>query len=214
MINITLIFQLLFISLGMIKITQPENSKYTILSYSHTNKYYIKYFDAVCICGNQRKLTSQEVKKNISCGCVSKYMRHKTHAMSKSTEYKTWIGIKERCYNTNSPSYLQYGGRGITVSETWVNTFETFFKDMGFKPSKTHTIERVNVNEGYSKENCIWATKKQQANNRRTNYLLTYKGLTKTRAEWADMIGVHVRTLASRCRAEKPIEQILKEYKA
>ena len=71
MINITLIFQLLFVSLSMIKITQPENSKYTILGYSHTNKYYIKYFDAVCICGNQRKLTSQEVKKNISCGCVS-----------------------------------------------------------------------------------------------------------------------------------------------
>lgn len=213
MINITLIFQLLFISLGMIKITQPENSKYTILGYSHTNKYYIKYFDAVCICGNQRKLTSQEVKKNISCGCVSKYMKHKTHAMSKSAEYKTWIGIKERCCNVNSPSYPQYGGRGITVSESWINSFETFFKNMGLKPSKTYTIERIDVNKGYSKENCIWATKKQQANNRRSNYFLTYKGLTKTRSEWADFIGVNIRTLASRCRANKPINEILKEYK-
>ena len=51
-----------------------------------------------------------------------------------------------------------------------------------------------------------------QANNRRSNYLLTYKGITKTRSEWADTIGVNVRTLASRCRANKPIEQILKEY--
>ncbi len=213
MINITLIFQLLFVSLGMIKITQPENSKYSILGYSHTNKYYIKYFDAVCICGNKRKLTSQEVKKNISCGCISKYIRHKTHAMSKSTEYKTWLGIKERCYNINSTSYSQYGDRGITVSENWINSFENFFKDMGLKPSKTYTIERIDVNKGYSKENCIWATKKQQANNRRCNYFLTYKGITKTRSEWADLIGVNIRTLASRCRANKQINEILKEYK-
>lgn len=212
MINIILIFQLLFVSLCMIKITQPENSKYTILGYSHTNKYYIKYFDAVCICGNKRQLTSQEVKKNISCGCISKYIKHKTHGMSKSLEYKTWIGIKERCYNVNSPSYHQYGGRGIMISKNWMSSFESFYNDMGVKPSINHTIERIDVNKGYSKENCIWATKKQQANNRRSSYFLTYKGITKTRSEWADLINVNIRTLASRCRANKPIEQILKEY--
>ena len=193
------------------KITQPENSKYNILGYSHTNKYYIKYFDSICVCGKKNKLTLQEVKKNISCGCVSKY-KNKTHGMSKSVEYKTWLGIKERCYNINSTSYSEYGGRGIIIIDNWKNNFETFFADMGLRPSKKHTIERINVNEGYSKENCIWATKKQQANNRRSNYFLTYKGITKTRSEWADFIGVNVRTLASRCRANKPINKILKEY--
>lgn len=197
----------------MIKIIQLENSKYTILGYSHTNKYYVKYFDAVCICGKKNKLTSQEVKKNISCGCLSRFMKHKTHAMSKSSEYKSWIGIKERCCNEKSPSYFHYGGRGINIDEKWLNSFETFFSDMGLKPSKEYTIERINVNEGYSKENCIWATRKQQANNRRSNYFLTYNKITKTRSEWADFIGVNIRTLASRCRANKPINEILKEYK-
>jgi len=213
MSTIAILFQLLFVSLNMIKITQAENSKYTILGYSHTNKYYIKYFDAVCICGKKNKLTSQEVKKNISCGCLSRFIKHRTHSMSKSSEYKAWIGIKERCYNKKSPSYFQYGGRGIEIDEKWKNSFETFFNDMGLKPSKEYTIERINVNEGYSKKNCIWATRKQQANNRRSNYFLTYNGMTKTRSEWADFIGVNIRTLASRCRANKPINEILKEYK-
>jgi len=207
------IIQLLLVSLSMENITQKENSYYTIIGYSHTDKYYIKYFDSVCICGKKKKLTTQYLKKNVSCGCMNEYNHNKTHGKTKTPEYKTWQGIKDRCINKNNPSFKYYGERGINVCNEWVNSFESFLNDMGNKPSKNHTIERLDVNKGYSKDNCIWATKKQQANNRRTNYLLTYKRLTKTRAEWADMIGVHVRTLASRCRAEKPIEQILKEYK-
>ena len=207
-----LFFQLLFVSLSMIKITQKENSKYTILGYSHTTSNYVKCFDVECVCGKRKKLTLQQVKKSISCGCMSKYMKHKTHGMSKTAEYKTWMGIKERCYNNKHPSYLLYGGRGVFMCEEWKCNFEKFLMDIGTRPSKEHSIERVNVNEGYSKENCIWATRKQQCNNRRTNYYLTYKGITLTRAQWADLIGVNVRTLASRCRANKSIEEILKEY--
>ena len=206
------IIQLLLVSLSMENITQKENSYYTIIGYSHTDKYYIKFFNAICVCGKEKKLTLQEVKKNISCGCMNKYDHNKTHGLSKSSEYKSWQGIKDRCLNANSPSFKYYGERGITICDDWKDSFEIFLNDMGKKPSKNHTIERLDVNKGYSKENCIWATKKQQANNRRSNYLLTYKGITKTRSEWADLIGVNVRTIASRCRDNKPIEQILKEY--
>lgn len=204
--------QLLFVSLSMIIPTQPKNSGYTILGYSHTNKYYIKYFDAVCKCGKRKKITLQEVKKNISCGCLNTYLHTKTHGLSKTSEYKSWMSMKDRCLNKNSPSYYRYGGRGISVCSEWINSFEQFFLDMGKKPQKSYSIERIDVNGDYCKSNCIWATKKDQANNRRTNYFLTYKGITLTRAQWADLIGVNIRTLASRCRANKPIEEILKEY--
>ena len=212
MMNLCLIFQLLLLSLSMENITQKEGSYYKVIGYSHTNKYYIKYYDAVCICGKSKKLTTQEVKKNLSCGCKNEYSHKTTHGMSKTSEYKSWMSMKDRCLNPNSPSYDYYGGRGINISEEWVNSFDKFIFDMGLKTNSNYTIERLDVNKGYSKENCIWATKKAQANNRRSNYLLTYKGITKTRAEWASSIGVNVRTLASRCRANKPIEQILKEY--
>jgi hypothetical protein len=208
--KIYFIFQLLFVSLCMIIPVKAENSNYTILGYSHTNKYYIKYFDAVCVCGIQKKLTLQEVKKNKSCGCMNDYSHFNKHSLSKSLEYKTWQGIKERCYNVNCPSYLKYGGRGISVCAEWVNSFENFIKDVGFKPSKYHTLDRIDNNGNYEPSNCRWATKKEQANNRSSNYLLTFNGVTKTRSEWAEEIGVNVRTIASRCRANKPIEEILK----
>lgn len=214
MTQLIFITQLLFISLNMIKPIQHASSQYIILGYSHTNKNYIKYFNAICVCGKENKLTSQEVKKNISCGCLSRFTKHKTHGLSKSAEYKSWQSIKERCINTNNIAYKNYGGRGIKMCNEWAVNFSAFLLDMGFKPTINHTIERVDVNGNYQKDNCIWATRKQQANNRRSNYMITYKGVTKNRSEWADLIGVSVRTIASRCRANKPIEIILKEYKA
>ena len=190
-----------------------EGSFYKVLNFSHKDKYYIKYYDVICICGKVNKLKTQELKKNLSCGCKKKYEYKKTHGLSRTSEYKSWQSMKERCYNKNNAGYKDYGGRGIKVCNEWLNNFECFLNDIGKKPFKEYTIERIDVNKDYCKSNCIWADKKKQANNRRSNYLLTYNGITKTRTEWADMIGVNVRTIASRCRANKPIEIILKEYK-
>jgi hypothetical protein len=190
-----------------------EGSFYTLLGYSHKNKYYIKYYDVICVCGKSNKLTTQELKKNLSCGCKKNYEHIKTHGFSRTSEYKSWQSMKERCYNENCAGYKDYGGRGIKVSDEWLNSFECFINDIGKKPFISYTLERIDVNKDYCKSNCIWADRKKQANNRRSNYLLTYNGITKTRSEWANMIGVNVRTIASRCRANKPIEQILKEYK-
>lgn len=197
----------------MKQIEKNAESKYTIIGFSHKNKYYIKYYNVVCVCGKGNKLTAQELKKNISCGCCNKYEHLSTHKLSKTSEYKSWQSMKDRCYNNNNHSFKDYGGRGIKVCDEWLDSFECFLNDIGKKPSKKHSIERLDVNKGYYKSNCVWATNKQQSNNRRCNYFLTYNGITKTRSEWADLIGVNVRTLASRCRANKSIEQILKEYK-
>ena len=82
-------------------------------------------------------------------------------------EHQTWGSIKARCYNDKHISYKNYGGRGITVCDRWLNSFENFFADMGERPSSKHSIERLDNNLGYTPDNCCWATVVEQRSNRR-----------------------------------------------
>jgi len=105
-----------------------------------------------------------------------------------------------RCFNPKHGSYSRYGGAGITVCEDWLK-FENFYRDMGDRPSKDHSIGRRDGTSGYCKENCRWETRKEQSNNISSNRLLTLNGVTRTTAEWADELGVKVGTLRARlCR--------------
>jgi len=88
--------------------------------------------------------------------------------MTKTPEHAAWLSCKTRCYNENFISFEDYGGRGIRVCKEWLNSFETFYKDMGPKPTSKHTLERLDVNGDYCKENCVWATYTEQSLNRRT----------------------------------------------
>ena len=83
----------------------------------------------------------------------------------RSSEYRTWYAMKQRCTNPNVEHYDRYGGRGITVCERWANSFCNFLADMGLKPSRRHSIDRVNNDGNYEPGNCRWATQKEQANN-------------------------------------------------
>jgi hypothetical protein len=120
------------------------------------------------------------------------------HGMARSTEYRIWQLMHQRCENRKNPNFHNYGGRGITVCERWCD-FSVFLKDMGPRPTLEHTLDRFPNNDGnYELENCRWATSHQQHNNKRTNHRISVNGETKTVTEWARAKGMKYHTLTMR----------------
>lgn len=118
----------------------------------------------------------------------------------RSIMYHSWVNMRQRCDNKNNPDYSYYGGRGITYDPSW-SEFENFLADMGDAKSG-ESIDRIDNNLGYSKENCRWATRRQQSNNRNFNIRITYGGKTMTISEWADELDINIsrEALYSRIR--------------
>lgn len=108
---------------------------------------------------------------------------------SSTKEYKTWHAMKARCNNLNNDNYEWYGGRGIKICPEWENDFDKFLKDMGPRPENT-TLDRIDNNLGYSKENCRWADNFTQSNNKRGNRILEYNGRKQTLCQWAKEFGI------------------------
>lgn len=121
-----------------------------------------------------------------------------THNGSYCPEYRIWIGMKVRCFQSKHPSYQRYGARGITVCDRWKDSFANFYADMGKRPSKNHSLDRIDNNGNYTPENCRWATREEQMRNTRHSTLLTYRGQTKTMAEWAEITGLKPATITTR----------------
>ena len=125
-----------------------------------------------CACGNLVERQSQSlrskhrVRGTKSCGCLHGEWS-KTHGMADSRPYIIWRNMIHRCQNEKDKDYRNYGGRGITVCQNWVSSFDSFWKDMQATYSEKLTLDRVNNELGYSKENCRWATMKQQCRNTR-----------------------------------------------
>lgn len=112
--------------------------------------------------------------------------------------YRTYKAMMERCYLPTNGNYQRYGGKGVTVCEEWhdINKFAEWVEVSGYVPGLT--IDRIDSSKGYSPDNCRWATKKQQSNNRKNTVFYTYKGETKPLTEWADMFGINRCTLYDR----------------
>lgn len=158
-----------------------------------------------CDCGGSRVVMGKylrafEVK---SCGCLNRtsLVPRTTHGltqagMKKPRAYITWASMKERCLNPKSKKWPIYGGRGITVTPRWMK-FENFYADMGDPPAGM-SLDRIDVNKGYSKKNCRWATPQQQARNTRTNRYLQYGGRKQILQAWAEELAVSAGTLHAR----------------
>ena len=172
------------------------------------------YWECECSCGEEKEVDSDHLVSGHtkSCGCLHKEtasingLNNNVHGEATggkySAEYSIWKGMFSRCYNRSNTHYSSYGGRGITISEEW-HTFTNFLQDMGRRPSSKLTIERLDNNKGYNKENCVWATYKVQANNNRHNRIIEYKGKTQTLSMWATELGVKYSSLNSRINREK-----------
>jgi hypothetical protein len=129
------------------------------------------------------------------------------HGLADTPIHKTWVQMRGRCLNKNSPDYPYYGGRGISVCERW-NIFENFYADMGEKPSPKSTIDRIDVNGNYEPGNCRWASRAMQSKNTRRCRFIEFNGQRMIIADWARQLGIGHQTL--RERLEKwPLERAL-----
>lgn len=126
-----------------------------------------------------------------------------------SSEYSIWMNMRARCNNPANTSYANYGARGIKVCERWESDFLNFLEDMGRRPSRKHSIDRIDNNGHYEPSNCRWATFSEQARNRRTSRFIEFRGRSLTLAEWAQEIGIDMRTLHLRLKNGWSIERAL-----
>lgn len=154
-----------------------------------------------CICGKQKVIMQYSVESGNtkSCGCLKKEIgsRSRTHGMARTRFYAIHQNMMNRCYNKNTSSYTKYGARGIEVCERW-HVFANFYDDMFATYQDNSTIER-NENDGpYSPSNCKWATRQEQAWNRRSSKLIEFKGKKQCIGAWADELGMRQETLWAR----------------
>lgn len=156
-----------------------------------------------CDCGKEAIVNAGHLRcgKTRSCGCLipeSLSARRKTHGGSYTVEYRNWRGMLTRCYNRNNPAYPNYGGRGITVCDAWRQSFSQFLEDMGERPSSGASVDRMDNDGPYSPQNCRWSTHLQQANNRRSNRIISVFGQTRTVMEWSRVTGISRRSIVAR----------------
>lgn len=164
-----------------------------------------------CACGVYCEvLRSNIVNKRAntrSCGCLAKELTgvaFRTHGESRtSPEYRTWCSMKRRCTNPSTKNFRHYGGRGITVCQRWMDSYEVFLSDMGRRPSPKHTLDRIDNNKGYSPDNCRWATYKEQALNKSTTRRINGKSVQELSLE----SGISVKCLQLRLHRGWSIER-------
>lgn len=132
--------------------------------------------------------------------------------------YTCYHNMIRRCYDTNHYNYKNYGGRGIKVCDRWLNNFWDFVNDMGDKPSGDYSLDRIDNNKEYSPDNCRWADRKTQANNRRSQTMIEYQGVCKSLSVWSRELGFKYVTLKKRLdknpgiSPEKLFEKPLDKY--
>jgi hypothetical protein len=157
-----------------------------------------------CVCGTRCLVRGNHLRTGHtkSCGCWRDEkcaQLFRTHGMTSSPEYVIWQHMKKRCLDPSDPGYSNYGGRGITICDRWIQSFQNFLEDMGARPSPRHSLDRYPDNNGpYEKTNCRYATRAEQARNTRNNHLLTYGGKTQCLMAWTEELHLNKQLLYTR----------------
>lgn len=190
--------------------------KLTVINRSGSNKCGQVKWLCLCKCGNERTITGRDLKNGhtVSCGCYKKERILEvctTHGMSKSSEYRIWSLMKDRCNNTKSKVFKFYGGRGITVCKRWLDSFDNFFEDVGKRPKGKSLDRYPNKNGNYEPTNFRWATAKQQADNTRRNRIIEYNGETKNLREWSKILKTSDSNI-HRMLKSKPFSEVYEFY--
>ncbi len=148
-----------------------------------------------CDCGEVVIVKAANLKNRYSrsCGCSQR-----KHMATNTPEYQAWQGMKNRCHNPNDASFSRYGGRGIKVCDQWRNDFKAFLRNVGPRPSRQHSLDRINNDGNYEPGNVRWALADRQARNRSNNVLVTHDGETLTAVEWAERLGIPASTFRKR----------------
>ncbi len=192
----------------------------TALSYDHTEGKSA-FYRCRCECGREIIVRGLSLRRGDtrSCGCLrrevtaQKNTDNQTHGMYNSKIYKTWVGIKTRCYNSNDNGYKNYGGRGITMYEPWINDFQAFYdyvSQLEHFGEEGFSLDRINNDGNYEPGNLRWTTMKEQSRNRRTNVWVEYNGEQITLVEAAERSGIRYDVLHYRYKHGWAIEDLFR----
>lgn len=177
----------------------------------------------MCDCGLNHFASINNVERGIvkhcqSCSSKKKSKEMITHGNSISfkdrdplgySAYTRWQAMKRRCYIKTSKRYDDYGGRGITICDRWLESYENFIEDMGLPADKSYQIDRTDNNGNYEPGNCQWVTRQENGRNKRNNHMLAAFGKNQTLVEWAKETGIKRETIAMRIRRGYSAEKAL-----
>lgn len=190
----------------LIDLTGQRFGRLTILSKDPVSKNGQVRWLCRCDCGNEKVIIGTSIRGGVtlSCGCLSREITSKvrtTHGHTRGSakdsrrstpEWQAWRAMISRCTNPNRRDNKHYLDRGITVSPRWINNFENFYADMGDRPSPQHSIDRIDVNGGYTPGNVKWSTVIEQRLNRRkfSNNTSGFPGVNKKGTKWCARINI------------------------
>jgi len=193
--------------------TLPNGSKFGSLStlmyaggIRHQSGQISHMYKCRCVCGKTCTVSFCHLRTGhtASCGCLKHDgSRNERHGAAKkgsmTPEYRSWSSLRNRCNNPRNSAYSRYGGRGIKCDPAW-DSFEAFLIDMGERPSPKHSLDRIDNEKGYSKNNCRWATKQEQSSNRQHIRMIKWEGTLHTLSQLAWYVGIKPATLRARLK--------------
>jgi hypothetical protein len=187
----------------------------TVIKINGRSRYGQNKWLCKCDCGNEKTIEGASLRRGVtvSCGCYQREiakLANTTHGYSHKPEHNIWAAMITRCYNKNYIGAKNYSGRGITVCDSWLNSFENFLKDMGNRPTRYHSIERVNNDGNYEPVNCKWEVREVQDRNKRSNRFIEMDGVKMCIQDWLNKYNKTQGCIKTRIKMGMSLEDALK----